>query len=68
MVLTLLRALAVRRPVDWAAVAPSRIERMLELFFAKPTRYLFKIDPDTVIHRRFEYLPVRSGISLCSNL
>lgn len=38
------------------------IERMLELFFAKPTRYLFKIDPDTVIHRRFQYLPVRSGL------
>ena len=29
------------------------IERMLELFSEKPTRYLFKIDPDTVIHRRF---------------
>lgn len=38
------------------------IERMLELFFEKPTRYLFKIDPDTVIHRRFKYLPVRSGL------
>ena len=38
------------------------IERMLELFFAKPTPYLFKIDPDTVIHRRFRYLPVRSGL------
>jgi hypothetical protein len=38
------------------------IERMLELFFAKPTPYLFKIDPDTVIHRRFQYLPVRSGL------
>ena len=38
------------------------IERMLELFLEKPTRYLFKIDPDTVIHRRFEYLPVRNGL------
>jgi hypothetical protein len=38
------------------------IERMLELFIAKPTRYLFKIDPDTVIHRRFRYLPDRSGL------
>jgi hypothetical protein len=38
------------------------IERMLELFFEKPTRYLFKIDPDTVFHRRFQYLPVRSGL------
>lgn len=38
------------------------IERMLVLFLEKPTRYLFKIDPDTVIHRRFKYLPVRSGL------
>lgn len=38
------------------------IERMLLLFLEKPTRYLFKIDPDTVIHRRFRYLPVRSGL------
>lgn len=38
------------------------IERMLVLFLEKPTRYLFKIDPDTVIHRRFTYLPVRSGL------
>jgi len=38
------------------------IERTLELFFEKPTRYLFKIDPDTVIHRRFRYLPLRSGL------
>lgn len=38
------------------------IERMLELFLEQPTRYLFKIDPDTVIHRRFQYLPLRSGL------
>jgi hypothetical protein len=38
------------------------IERMLELFLERPTRYLLKIDPDTVIHRRFKYLPVRSGV------
>ncbi len=38
------------------------IERMLEIFLERPTRYLFKIDPDTVIHRRFKYLPVRSGV------
>src|SRR2546428_4981019 len=38
------------------------IERMLELFLERPTRYLFKIDPDTVIHRRFKYLPGRSGV------
>jgi len=38
------------------------IERMLSLFLEKPTRYLVKIDPDTVIHRRFCALPVRSGL------
>jgi hypothetical protein len=38
------------------------IERMLEIFLESPTRYLFKIDPDTVIHRRFKYLPLRSGV------
>jgi hypothetical protein len=38
------------------------IERMLSLFLEKPTRYLFKIDPDTVIHRRFQYLPIRNGL------
>lgn len=38
------------------------IERMLVLFLEKPSRYLFKIDPDTVIHRRFKYLPVRTGL------
>src|SRR5258708_17052013 len=38
------------------------IERMLVLFLEKPTRYLLKIDPDTVIHRRFQYLPLRRGL------
>jgi hypothetical protein len=38
------------------------IERMLVIFLEQPTRYLFKIDPDTVIHRRFKYLPVRGGV------
>lgn len=38
------------------------IERMFVLFLEKPTPYLFKIDPDTVIHRRFKYLPIRSGV------
>jgi hypothetical protein len=38
------------------------IERMFQLFFEKPTRYLFKIDPDTVIHRPVKYLPVRDGL------
>jgi len=38
------------------------IERMLALFLERPTRYLFKIDPDTLIHRRFKYLPARRGL------
>ncbi len=38
------------------------LERMFELFLERPTRYLFKIDPDTVIHRRFRHLPSRSGL------
>ena len=38
------------------------IERMFQLFVEKPTRYLFKIDPDTVIHRPVKYLPVRDGL------
>ncbi|HEY6805369.1 MAG TPA: hypothetical protein VI306_17460 [Pyrinomonadaceae bacterium] len=38
------------------------IERMFVLFLEQPTPYLFKIDPDTVIHHRFKYLPTRSGI------
>jgi len=38
------------------------IERMLTIFVERPTRYLFKIDPDTVIHRRFTYLPSRTGV------
>ncbi len=38
------------------------IERMLSLFLEKPTRYLLKIDPDTVVHRRFQYLPLRNGL------
>ncbi|MGV3483655.1 MAG: hypothetical protein ACO1RT_04455 [Planctomycetaceae bacterium] len=36
--------------------------RMLELFLRRPTRYLFKVDPDTGFHRRFEYLPAASGM------
>ena len=38
------------------------IERMLELFLEHPTPYLFKIDPDTAIHRCFQYLPDRGGL------
>lgn len=38
------------------------IARMLELFLQRPTRYLFKIDPDTMIHRRFRYLPAHDAL------
>jgi hypothetical protein len=37
------------------------IARMLELFLERPSRFLLKIDPDTVVHRRFAYLPTQSG-------
>jgi len=33
------------------------IHRFLASYLQKPTRWLFKIDPDTGIHRRFRYLP-----------
>jgi len=38
------------------------VERMFTLFLEQPTPYLFKIDPDTVIHHRFKHLPIRSGV------
>ena len=38
------------------------VQRMLELYLDKPTAYLIKIDPDTVFHRRMNYLPVQNGI------
>lgn len=34
------------------------IQRMFDAFLAKPTDYLFKIDTDTRVHRRFRFLPV----------
>jgi hypothetical protein len=37
------------------------MERMFELFGERPTPYLFKIDPDTVVQRRFRFLPARDG-------
>jgi hypothetical protein len=48
MVLTLLRALAVRPTVDWAAVTPSGIERMLELGLGPGLAHL----ADSADHRR----------------
>lgn len=38
------------------------VQRMLEIFLQQPTTYLFKIDPDTEIHRRFSYLPAESAM------
>jgi len=36
------------------------LHRMLDLFFRAPSKYLISIDPDTGIHRRFEFLPTRT--------
>lgn len=33
------------------------VQRMLDAFLARPSKYLFKIDTDTRVHRRFRYLP-----------
>lgn len=38
------------------------VHRMLQIFLYHPTRYLFKIDPDTAIHRRFRYLPIGQAL------
>lgn len=37
-------------------------QRMLGLFLEQPSDYLFKIDPDTGLHRRFSFLPNHFGI------
>jgi hypothetical protein len=37
------------------------IERMFDLYAERPTPFLFKIDPDTIVQRRFRFLPARSG-------
>jgi hypothetical protein len=37
------------------------VRRMLELFAERPTRFMFKIDPDTVVQRRFRFVPAREG-------
>jgi hypothetical protein len=38
------------------------VQRMLDLYADRPTPYLIKIDPDTVFHRRFLYLPTEDGL------
>ncbi len=38
------------------------MHRLLELFFEQPTAFLFKIDPDTGVHRRLAWLPRHSGV------
>ena len=35
---------------------------MFEIFLEQPMAYLFKIDPDTQIHRRFRYLPAETAM------
>lgn len=38
------------------------ITRILELFLRRPTKYYLKIDTDSAIFRRFNYLPDQSGV------
>jgi len=64
------RVLSHRYDVDYRAeerLFPARhggavVQRMFEIFLEKPTAYLFKIDPDTQIHRRFRYLPAETAM------
>jgi hypothetical protein len=45
-----------------AANGGAAIHRMFELFFINQSKFLIKIDPDTVFYRRFRYLPSIDGI------
>lgn len=64
------RVLSHRFNVDYRAeerLFPARhgavvVQRMFEIFLEQPTAYLFKIDPDTRIHRRFRYLPAETAM------
>ena len=38
------------------------VARVLDLFLEQPTAYLFKIDTDTSVYRRFHFLPKGSGV------
>ena len=38
------------------------IQRMFDAFLTRPSDYLFKIDTDTRIHRRFRYLPTGCAV------
>ena len=38
------------------------LARVFEIVLERPTRYLFKIDTDTVVHRRFRLLPKRHRV------
>ncbi len=37
------------------------VARMFELFRLEPTDFLFKLDPDSAVHRRFKFLPRRNS-------
>ena len=37
------------------------VKRTFELFLEEPTAYLFKLDPDTAVYRRFRFLPKDNG-------
>lgn len=38
------------------------VARTLELYLEQPTAYLFRIDTDTGVYRRFKFLPEQSGV------
>jgi colanic acid/amylovoran biosynthesis glycosyltransferase len=38
------------------------VARMLQIYLEHPTRYLIKLDTDTVVHRRFRHLPTRDAL------
>ena len=38
------------------------VQRFLNVFLQQPTDYLFKLDPDTRVHRRFRYLPTTRSV------
>ena len=38
------------------------VQRLLDVFLHQPTDYLFKLDPDTRVHRRFRYLPTTCSV------
>lgn len=40
----------------------SSVHRMLELYAARPSTYLIKVDPDSAFHRRLAFFPAADGL------